>query len=84
MFFRLLLVYLNISFIDSLYIPFLGQDLEKMYRNVLRLFIKRNELAKCTTPIDLLKLNLDDPSIYLKRKGMNFGFDAEEILSNLL
>ena len=69
---------------DKPMVPFLGQDLEKMYRNVLRLFIKPNELAKCTSPIDLLKLNLDDPNIYLKRKGMHFGFDAEEILSNLL
>ena len=69
---------------DKPMVPFLGQVLEKMYRNVLRLFIKPNELAKCTSPIDLLKLILDDPSIYLKRKGMHFGFDAEEILSNLL
>ena len=69
---------------DKPMVPFLGQDLEKMYRNVLRFFIKPNDLAKCTSPIDLLKRNLDDPSIYLKRKGMHFGFDAEEILSNLL
>ena len=75
--------YLTKYLTDRLILPFLGKDLKRKHQVLLQVVVKSNVLDKCVSVVDLLKINLSIPDIYLKVKDRHFGFSTEERLKNL-
>ena len=64
-------------------VPFLSKDLEALYKNLGRLFLKPDAFDNLSGN-DLLHVNLMDKSIYLKRKDIQLGFETGQILQDLI
>ena len=68
---------------DSPMLPFLNGDIKKLITNLLALVVKPEVLESYKTSFELMKINLDDSKIYVKRKDAHLGFATEQELSQL-
>ena len=65
-------------------IPYLGNDLESLYRSILELVMKPHILTACSSAAELLKIDLLEGSNCLKRKAMHLGFSTGEYLRDIV
>ena len=63
-------------------IPYLLEDLEKLYCSVLKVVVKEEVVANKSAG-ELTKIDLKDSKIFKKRKHFHIGFAAETILRDL-
>ncbi|CAM4635460.1 unnamed protein product [Leuciscus chuanchicus] len=65
---------------DAPMVPFLAKELESILRCLLSCFIKREELEKIKTPVQLLKLDIQNKSIHVPLKQLDTGFATKQAL----
>lgn len=68
---------------DQPMIPFLSNDLEAMYKNLMRLILKAESFDDCYGN-NLLRVDLSNNNNYLKRKDIHLGFETAQILQKLV
>lgn len=61
-------------------VPFLAKELESILRCLLSCFIKREEMEKMKTPVQLLKLDVQNKSIHVPLKQLDTGFATKQAL----
>ena len=62
-------------------IPFMCSDLEKLLKNLLKLFIKPEAVDKCASPKQLKEIDVRKKEALLKKKKLKIGLLAETQLS---
>jgi len=68
---------------DKPMIPFMCCDIEKLLRNILKLFVKQEVINACSSPTELKEIDISKKENLLKRKNIKLGFSAETRLSAL-
>ena len=63
-------------------LPFVNEDVKKLFKDLLALIIKPNVIAKCKHSLDFLKINVTDENNLFKLSEMHLGFACESELIN--
>ena len=80
-----LMPYLTIYQSQKTLIPFLYDDLQSLYRELLGFSIKSEVLEKCKDDCkELLKIDLRDVKNHMKKKGIYVGFGTQQELLSIL
>ncbi|KAJ8400919.1 hypothetical protein AAFF_G00392730 [Aldrovandia affinis] len=61
-------------------VPFLAKELQSTLTGLLSCFIKREELAKIKTPLQLTKLDPQEKQIHVPLKHLDIGFSTKQAL----
>ena len=64
-------------------LPYLYLHLVALLKSALQLVVKDDVLEKCSSGVDLLKIDLDSKDILKKREEFHLGFAAESSLREL-
>ncbi len=65
---------------DAPMVPFLAKELQSTMRGLLSCYIKREELEKLKTPVQLLKLDPQDKASHVPLKQLDIGFGTKRAL----
>lgn len=65
---------------DAPMVPFLAKELQSTTRDLLSCYIKREELEKLKTPLQLLKLDPQDKANHVPLKQLDTGFGTKQAL----
>ncbi|KAI4829210.1 hypothetical protein KUCAC02_023270 [Chaenocephalus aceratus] len=65
---------------DAPMVPFLAKELKSTLTGLLSCFIKREELAKIKTPLQLTKLDPQEKQIHVPLKHLDIGFSTKQAL----
>ena len=63
-------------------LPFVNEDVKKLFKDLLALIIKPNVIAKCKHSLDFLKIDATYENNLLKLSKMHLGFACESELIN--
>ena len=64
-------------------LPFVNEDVQKLFKDLLALIIKPDVIVKCKHSLDFLKTDVGDENNLLKLSKMHLGFACERELINL-
>ena len=68
---------------DGPMLPFVNEDVQKLFKDLLALIIKPDVIVKCKHSLDFLKTDVADENNLLKLSKMHLGFACERELINL-
>ena len=68
---------------DMSMLPYLNDGLKDLSLKLLELIIKPEILENYDTSLKLMKIDLSDKNMFLKKKDVNLGFAAEQQLMQL-
>ncbi|KAK1898471.1 Adenylate cyclase type 6 [Dissostichus eleginoides] len=77
---RQLKPFLEVFQTDAPMVPFLAKELQSTMTGLLSCFIKREELAKIKTPLQLTKLDPQEKQIHVPLKHLDIGFSTKQAL----
>ncbi|KAK1906949.1 hypothetical protein KUDE01_009345 [Dissostichus eleginoides] len=77
---RQLKPFLEVFQTDAPMVPFLAKELQSTLTGLLSCFIKREELAKIKTPLQLTKLDPQEKQIHVPLKHLDIGFSTKQAL----
>ena len=69
---------------DRPLMPFLSKELEKLIRNIMKRFVRPEVLLEATSISKLLKVKVDDLDSIVHYHKVDIGFEASNILKDLL
>ena len=67
---------------DGPMLPFVNEDVKKLFKDLLALIIKPDVIAKCKHSLDFLKIDVADEKNLFKLSKMDLGFAYESELIN--